>query len=67
MENLGAVTQTFLETGGPQWHNHKFLKIDTIVRMFATIEDIHHGHAEKSTVISRFRRPGEAYPDVAGT
>ncbi len=44
MENFRATTQCFTKADHGDRLHHEFLDIDVVIRMFATIEDVHHRH-----------------------
>jgi hypothetical protein len=46
MENLGAPAHRFLQRRRAEGNNHEFLKVDRVVGMHATIDDIHHRHRQ---------------------
>ena len=46
MIHLSALLQGFGKTGGRQWCDHKFLHVDTGIRVRATVEDIHHRYRQ---------------------
>ena len=50
MESLGAHPQGLGKRFGADGHNHKFLKIDVIVGVFAAIENVHHRHRQNTDV-----------------
>ena len=46
MEHFGALLQRFRPRTSTYRHNHKFLEIDGIVRMFSAVNNIHHGNRQ---------------------
>ena len=44
MEHFGAHAQAFRETRSTHGHDHEFLHIDLVVRMCASVEDVHQRH-----------------------
>src|SRR5690606_33140402 len=50
MEYLGPHAKSITEGICPDRHNHKFLKIDAVVRVGSSIENIHHGHGQNMRV-----------------
>ena len=42
MKSLCTIAQGFGKVRGTDGHDHEFLKIDAIVGMLSTVEDIHH-------------------------
>ena len=52
MKNLRAQAQCFAETFSADRHNHELLKIDVVVGMRATIDDVHHRHRQSAGVLA---------------
>ena len=46
MKDLGTHAQCLRKGGRAQWHYHKLLKINSIIGMCTTIQNIHHGHGQ---------------------
>ena len=46
MERFGSHSQSFGEVLCADGHNHKFLKVNVIVRVLAAVKDVHHWHRE---------------------
>ena len=46
VENFHTHPQAFFKGFSANGHNHKFLKINAVVRMRAAVQDVHHGHRQ---------------------
>ena len=61
MEYFGAVTHGLRQAGCAHGQDHELLHIDTVIRMGAAVDDVHHrhGHVER-TIAAQVTIQGQA-------
>ena len=50
MKDLCADSQGLAKSLAANRHNHEFLKIHIVVRMCASVDDVHHGNGESASI-----------------
>jgi hypothetical protein len=50
MEDLGTPAQRVGKTLRADGHDHEFLKVDIVVRVRATVEDVHHRSGQNAGI-----------------